>query len=76
VYNVSYVALEQEKLMILRADAELCCGSGQCAELAPAVFGLDEDGLVVLLDPEPAGADLVAAGKAIRDCPTRALSRH
>jgi ferredoxin len=62
--------------MVLRADVELCCGAGQCAALAPSVFGLDEDGLVVLLEPDPSGDDLVAAGKAVRDCPTRAISER
>jgi ferredoxin len=59
--------------MAVRADVDLCCGSGQCVYLAPAVFGLDDDRLVEVLDPTPSGEDLVAAGKAVRDCPTRAI---
>ena len=60
--------------MAVRADAELRCGSGQCVYLAPTVFGRDDDGLVMVLDGNPAAAELVVVGKAVRDCPTRAIS--
>jgi ferredoxin len=63
-----------EDVMAVRADVELCCGSGQCVYLAPTVFGLDDDGLVVVLDSDPEGAELVVADEAVRDCPTRAIS--
>jgi ferredoxin len=29
--------------MAVRADVELCCGSGHCGYLAPTVFGLWRD---------------------------------
>ncbi len=59
--------------VVVQANADLCCGAGQCANLAPTVFDLDDDGLVVVLDENPAGVDLEAAERAVRECPTRAL---
>jgi len=35
-------------------DQDKCVGSGQCVLAAPSVFDQrDEDGIVILLDPEP-----------------------
>ena len=35
--------------MRVQIDAELCQGHGRCYDLAPKVFGEDEDGYAVLL---------------------------
>lgn len=51
-----------------------CVGAGQCALVAPDVFDQDDDGIVLLLNAEPEGADLDAATKAARLCPARAIS--
>ena len=32
-------------------DRENCMGSGNCTFTAPGVFGLDDDGIAVVLDP-------------------------
>lgn len=56
----------------VRADA--CVGAGQCALVAPAVFDQDDDGIVILLDDEPLGADRVAAERASRLCPALAIA--
>ncbi|WP_433676155.1 ferredoxin [Microbacterium gorillae] len=51
-----------------------CVGAGQCALVAPDVFDQDDDGIVLLLEPDPEGADLDAATRAVRLCPARAIS--
>lgn len=40
--------------MKLTVEPDRCCGSGQCVVLAPDVFDQDDDGIVVLLEDEPA----------------------
>lgn len=62
--------------MNLSVDPDLCCGAGVCAALAPAVFGIDDDGYVVLEQPSPSGADAERADDAVRECPSGAISKH
>lgn len=53
---------------------ELCEGNAMCMDVAPEVFDLDDDDVVVLLNDAP-GEDLrekVAA--AVERCPKQALS--
>lgn len=56
------------------ADRGACVGAGQCALVAPEVFDQDDDGIVVLLQADPEGPNLVAATKAARLCPARAIT--
>lgn len=58
--------------IVVQKDA--CVGAGQCALVAPDVFDQDDDGIVLLLEPNPEGADLDAATRAVRLCPARAIS--
>ncbi|GAA3135079.1 ferredoxin [Planomonospora alba] len=60
--------------MKVTVDEARCCGAGQCVLIAPEVFDQrEEDGVVVLLDPEP-GADLHAAVReAAAVCPAAAI---
>ncbi|MFB4349300.1 ferredoxin [Microbacterium sp. CR_7] len=51
-----------------------CVGAGQCALVAPEVFDQDDDGIVLLLEPKPEGADADAATRAARLCPARAIT--
>jgi ferredoxin len=56
-------------------DKGKCLGNALCVAAAPEVFDVDdEEGLVVLLqeDPGPELADRVA--RAVKSCPTSALS--
>ena len=58
----------------LRADREMCIGSGNCVRLAPAVFDQDDDGHVALVpgaDPDTAAADV---DMAVEACPVSALT--
>ncbi len=58
--------------IVVQRDA--CVGAGQCALVAPDVFDQDDDGIVMLLQSDPSGADLDAATKAARLCPARAIA--
>jgi ferredoxin len=58
----------------LRADREICIGSGNCVRQAPAVFDQDDDGRVALVpggDPDSAAADV---DMAVAACPVSALT--
>lgn len=55
-------------------DQEKCIGSGQCVMLAPEVFDQrDEDGIVLLLESEPAAAQHDSVREAARVCPALAI---
>ncbi|MGW4472645.1 ferredoxin [Nonomuraea sp. NPDC004354] len=60
--------------MKVTVDEAKCCGAGQCVLIAPEVFDQrDEDGVVVLLEPEP-GEDLHAlVREAAAVCPAAAI---
>lgn len=60
--------------MRVRVDEERCCGAGQCTLLAPEVFDQrEEDGIVILLDPEPAESLHAAIHEAAQVCPAAAI---
>ena len=59
--------------MKIRVDMDLCQGHGVCVAEAPAVFALDADKRVVVLDLQPDESQRAAVGKAVKYCPTRAL---
>ncbi|MEV7009135.1 ferredoxin [Streptosporangium sp. NPDC051022] len=55
-------------------DEGRCCGAGQCVLIAPEVFDQrDEDGIVVLLEPEPAADRHAAVREAAAVCPAAAI---
>lgn len=58
--------------MKVQIDHGKCEGFGFCEEAAPAVFRLDDDGYVEMIDPE-ASADNPQVASAIRVCPVGAL---
>ena len=55
-------------------DRERCVGSGSCEALAPDVFEVGDDGVLVVHRPEPAKDELPDVRDAVAACPTRALS--
>lgn len=55
-------------------DRDRCIGSGTCEALAPAVFEVDDDGVMTVLHPEPGDEELPDVEDAVAACPTRALS--
>lgn len=60
--------------MKIIVDEEKCCGAGQCVLLAPDVFDQrEEDGIVILLDAEPAADQHALAREAAAVCPGAAI---
>ena len=61
--------------LTVRIDRTLCVGFGDCIELAPETFALDEEGIAVFRagGPAPARARLLEACDA---CPVDALTVH
>ncbi|MDL4815419.1 ferredoxin [Actinomadura opuntiae] len=60
--------------MRISVDRDRCIGTGQCVLTAADVFDTDEDGLVLLLLPDPDGAHAQRARRAANRCPTAAIS--
>lgn len=60
--------------MRVTADRNVCIGAGLCALTAPSVFDQDDDGLVKVLQADPAGDDdRSAAREAANVCPSGAV---
>ena len=57
----------------IEVDRERCVGSGTCEVLAPDVFEVDDEGVLVVHRPQPAAGELDDVEDAVRACPTRAL---
>ena len=60
--------------MRVTVDRDRCVGSGTCEALAPAVFEVDDDGVMVILREEPADDEVSDVRDAVTACPTRALA--
>jgi ferredoxin len=58
----------------IKADTDVCVGSGQCVLTEPAVFDQGDDGIVVLLTDHPDGDAAKRARDAVNLCPSQALS--
>jgi len=69
------VATEQQGVDVrVRVDQGLCIGSGSCVEVVPAVFDQNEDdGIVVLLQPEPPEELHAAVRQAAQICAAHAI---
>jgi len=60
--------------MRVTVDQDKCVGSGQCVLAADRVFDQrDEDGIVVLLDPEPPQEVQQDVRRAAMICPALAI---
>jgi ferredoxin len=60
--------------MKLTIDSGRCQGHGRCYDLAPELFGEDQEGYgVVLGDGEVAPADAAQARRAAANCPESAV---
>lgn len=60
--------------MIIEIDEDSCVGAGQCVLAAPVVFDQrDDDGIVVLLDEDPADSERANVEEAAMRCPAAAI---
>lgn len=59
--------------MRITADRDICTAAGQCASVAGELFDQDDDGVVVLINPEPSPSEEAAARRAASLCPARAI---
>ncbi|WP_205698783.1 ferredoxin [Conexibacter sp. SYSU D00693] len=55
-------------------DSSRCDAHGDCVMAAPDVFALDEDHVVLLLDPTPGEEQRSCVEDAVRRCPVQAIS--
>jgi ferredoxin len=61
--------------MKVKIDQKVCVGAGNCTQLAAAVFSQrPEDGIVELRQENPPQDLAEAILKAVRNCPTGAIS--
>jgi ferredoxin len=60
--------------MKVNVDRDLCVGTGNCVLTLPSVFEQDDEGLVRLREPEPPDEDGGLVGRAVRLCPSGAIS--
>jgi ferredoxin len=55
-------------------DEAKCCGAGQCVLIAPEVFDQGEDdGIVILLQPQPGADQHTLVREAAAVCPGAAI---
>ncbi|MFF2807189.1 ferredoxin [Streptomyces sp. NPDC058000] len=59
--------------MRVSADRTVCVGAGLCALTAPGVFDQDDDGIVTVLETDPAADARAAAREAGHLCPSGAV---
>ncbi|HWC79334.1 MAG TPA: ferredoxin [Pseudonocardiaceae bacterium] len=61
--------------MNVTVDQDKCCGAGSCVLAAPEVFDQrDEDGIVELLQSQPAAEHQDAVREAANVCPASAIA--
>ena len=61
-----------EVAMKIVVDKDECTGCGNCADIAPEVFELDDEGMSVVVDPDGAGEDTIR--EAAESCPVDAIA--
>ncbi|KUN09448.1 ferredoxin [Streptomyces yokosukanensis] len=62
--------------MRVTTERDRCVGSGQCAMLSPEVFDQDDEGLVTVLQEEPADELREGVLQAADLCPSRSIRVH
>lgn len=60
--------------MRIIVDLDLCQGHAVCQDEAPSTFTVPKRGKVEILDPSPGPDARADIERAVRYCPTRALS--
>jgi ferredoxin len=59
--------------MRIHADRAVCIGAGMCVMTADHVFDQDDDGIVVIANPDVAVGDEEQVRRAVALCPSGAL---
>lgn len=59
--------------MRITVDRQKCTGLGICESLAPDVFEIDDDGVLVLAKDDISDAERADVEAAVAGCPTAAL---
>jgi len=54
-------------------DLSRCASTGMCEAVAPELFQVTADGVLVLLNPTPPEASRALVEEAVDACPTQAL---
>jgi len=60
------------KITEVKIDREKCIGTGNCVDLAPKVFELDDEGKSTVIDAS--GADDETLKEAAESCPVEAIT--
>jgi ferredoxin len=55
--------------MVVTVDRDKCMGSGNCVVECPEVFSQEQDGTVILLNPQPAEELREKVEAAVGGCP-------
>ena len=55
-------------------DRDRCIGSGMCTTIAPALFDMDDDGVLIVIKEAPAPNEQSSLLDAVACCPVNALS--
>jgi ferredoxin len=63
--------LSPRNRIVIEVDRDLCIGSGDCVDTAPAVFELDDDGKARVIDPDGTSVDEIVDAAA--NCPVTAI---
>ena len=57
----------------VRLDRDRCEANGLCVASAPAIFHLDDDDVLTVLDDHPSADQHAAVRAAVQSCPRMAL---
>ena len=60
--------------MRVEVDWDRCIGSGMCTTIAPALFDLDDDGAMIVVNDTPEPEQERSLLDAVACCPVNALS--
>jgi len=60
--------------MTLRIDASKCQGHGRCALIDGELFDVSDEGLGIVVDPQPDPIRFGSIQQAIDNCPEQAIS--
>jgi ferredoxin len=60
--------------MHIQVDRDVCVGAGNCVLTLPQVFDQDDEGIVDLLETDPPDSEGAMVGRAVRLCPSGAIS--